>query len=332
MPSFPPIVHSRRSRIVPAPSLVLGAMLFAACQDPVAPPAARPALVAALSERGESRSERTFDFTTIDVPRALSTSASGINARGDIVGSYTDGNGSHGYRLRDGEFTTIDFPGSAFTEARGIGPKGEVVGDYRFRGEPAVNLHGYMRTKEGDFVPVDDPPHVNTIAQRILPDGTILGCRHGNDQMGSMKGIIISRKGSIVELDQFASMENGSTPDRRRIVGLYTNMAAANRTEGFLIDDSEFTPLLVPNSTLTTAWDINPAGEIIGFYRTSAGVTAVFHGFVLRDEAYVSIDVPGATATRAFGINSRGDVVGTYVGTDGKSHGFQASQARKHED
>ncbi len=299
-------------------------MLFVACHDsPMAPPAARPGLTASLSERGESQSEKTFGFTTIDVPNAVSTSAWGINARGDIVGSYIDGNGrSHGYLLRDGEFTTIDFSASARTEARGIGPKGEIVGVYWFAGEPAVNLHGYMRTKKGAFVPVNDPPHINTVAQRILPDGTILGCRHGIDQMATMRGIIISREGSIAELDVFGSMENGGTPDHRRIVGLYTNMAAANRTEGFLIDDGEFTPLLVPGSTLTQAWDINPAGDIIGLYRTGVGVTAVFHGFVLRDEGYAPIDVPGATATRARGINARGDIVGTYVTTDKKNHGF----------
>jgi uncharacterized membrane protein len=326
--SFPTIVPARRFRIVPAPSLVLGAMLFVACQDPVAPPAARPALVGSLSERGESRSERTFDFTTIDVPNAVLTTAWGINARGDIVGSYTDGTGrSHGYLLRDGEFTTIDFSASARTEARAIGPKGEIVGVYWFAGEPAVNLHGYLRTKKGAFVPVNDPPHINTVAQRILPDGTILGCRHGIDVMATMRGIIISREGSIAELDVYGSMENGATPDRRRIVGLYTNMAAANRTEGFLIDDGEFTPLLVPGSDLTQAWDINPAGEeIIGFYRTAG----VFHGFVLRDEQYITLDVPGATATRIRGINSRGDIVGTYVATNGTTHGFLASQA--HED
>jgi hypothetical protein len=277
--------------------------------------AARPALL----ERAETGSGSAFSFKTIDVPGAASTSASGINARGDIVGSYVDGTGSHGYLLRDGEFTTIDFPGSAGTEARGISPGGEVVGDYWFAGEPAVNLHGYMLTKNGDFVPVNDPPHINTIVQRILPDGTMLGCRHDNDQMASMKGITVTR-GGFAETQQFASMNNGGTPDGRRIVGLYRN-TAANRNEGFLIDDGDFTPLVVPGSTGTSAWDMNPAGEIVGVY-TKAGV----HGFVLRDGGYVPVDFPGATATRAFGINARGDVVGFYLGTDGKTHGFQASQ------
>ena len=325
MPSFPTIVHARRFRMVPVPSLVLGTMLFVACQDsPVAPPAARPALTASLLESGESRSERTFDFTTIDVPGAVATTAWGINARGDIVGSYTDGTGrSHGYLLRDGEFTTIDFSGTANTEARGISPDGEIVGVHwlPFPLEAAVNLHGYMRTKKGAFVRVDDPSHTSTIAQRILPDGTILGCRHDIDQMSTMRGLIISRTGSIAELDVFGSMENGGTPDHRRVVGLYFNQAAANRVEGFLIDDGEFTPLVVPGSTQTQAWDINPAGEIVGLY----SLAGVFHGFVLRDEGYVPIDVPGATATRARGINSRGDIVGTYA-AGGVTHGFLATR------
>ena len=283
-------------------------------------PSARPPLLA----RGTSGSETAFDFMTIDVPNAVFTSASGINARGDIVGSYRDGSGrSHGYVLRNGEFTTIDFPDAAGavvagTGAGGIGPSGEIVGTYSVAGEPAVNVHGYLLTKQGEFVAVNYPGHTNTIAQRILPDGTILGCRHDNDTMGSMKGAVITRSGSE-EIGLFASMANGATPDHRRIVGLYRNMAA-NRNEGFLIDDGDFTPLVVPGSTGTSAWDMNPAGEIVGVY-TKAGV----HGFVLRDEVYVPVDFPGATATRAFGINARGDVVGSYV-ADGKTHGFLATR------
>lgn len=318
MPSFPTIVHARRFRILPAPSLVLGAMLFVACQEsPVAPPATRPALAASMLERGASNSERAFEFTTIDVPGALSTLANDINARRDIVGTYVDGSHkSHGYLLRDGQFTTIDFPGSAFTEANGIGPQGEVVGDYRNAGEPPVNFHGYMRTEDGVFVPVNYPGHTNTILQHILPDGTMIGCRHDGDLMGTMKGVTISARGNT-EIPQFASMETGGTPGGRRIVGFYTNLAA-NRVEGFLIDDGEFTPIFVPGSTLTRVLDINAEGDIIGNYI----LAGVFHGFVLGDEGYVSIDVPGATATRIFGINSRSDVVGTYTSTDGKAHGF----------
>jgi uncharacterized membrane protein len=301
-------------------SILLSAAFVVGCGvDTIQAPSssARPALL----ERAETGSERAFSFKTIDVPGAAATSPSGINARGDIVGNFIDATGTHGFLLRDGEFTTIDFRDAAGTVvagtgAAGIGPSGEIVGTYTVVGEPGVNVHGYLLTKQGEFVAVNYPGHTNTIAQRILPDGTILGCRHDNDNMGSMKGVVITRSGSE-EIGLFASMANGATPDHRRIVGLYRDM---DRNKGFLIDDGDFTPLVVPGSTGTSAWDMNPAGEIVGVY-TKAGV----HGFVLRDEVYVPVDFPGATATRAFGINARGDVVGSYV-ADGKTHGFLATR------
>jgi probable HAF family extracellular repeat protein len=308
-----------------------------------------------LLERAISRSETAFDFTTIDVPGAMSTSASGISARGEIVGSYVDGSKrshgyvlhssrSHGYVLHSSrshgnvlhyrnlvtiDFTTSDGIAAAGTEAKGISPKGEVVGDYWMPdGAPVnpVNIHGYRWTKKGDFVPVNYPGHAGTIVQRILPDGTMLGCRHDGDLMNTMKGITMSRAGNT-EISQFSSMENGATPDRRRIVGLYKNDATSPQ-RGFVIADGVFTPLFLDATTpALAAWDINPAGEIVGVYSNAAGV----HGFVLSGDGYATLDFPGAAQTRAFGINARGEVVGTYIAADGTTHGFLASQGRKDE-
>ena len=64
-------------------------------------------------------------------------------------------------------------------------------------------------------------------------------------------------------IDVFASMHNGATPDRRLIVGLYMNMMMTPmRQEGYVIDDGQFTPFVVPGSNFTTAWDVNPRGGI----------------------------------------------------------------------
>src|SRR5439155_356427 len=153
----------------------------------------------------------------------------------------------------------------------------DIVGFYRNAGEPAVNSHGFMRTNKGAFVAVDDPGHINTVAEHILPDGTILGCRHDVDQMNTMRGIIVSTNGSIAELDMNGSMENGATPDHRRVVGLYyPDMAAPNHQEGFLIDDGEFRQLHVPGSVATQAWDMNPTGRLgILFRALGLGCTAI---------------------------------------------------------
>ena len=293
--------------------LFVGACEWDAATTPVAPEDNAATL-------GTSGHEREFSFTTIAVEDALLTNPQGINARGDIVGWYVDASSVfHGFLLRDGVFTTVDYPGAVFTDARGIGPGGEIVGTYRLPGEPAVNFHGYLLTRHGEFVPVDYPGHINTIAQRILPDGTILGCRHDNDLMATMRGVVISGSGQD-EIDEFASMNNGATPDLRRIAGLYTNMMA-NRIEGYVIDDGVFTPLLVPGSNQTAAWDVNPAGEVVGVYRDATGLQ--FHGFLLTADEYFALDVPGATATRAFGINARGDIVGNFV-AGGRTFGFLA--------
>src|SRR5205807_38470 len=61
-------------------------------------------------------------YSAIDVPGATGTEAHGINAAGQIVGSFKDTGGvSHGF-LRDagGTFYAIDVPGAPSTTASGI--------------------------------------------------------------------------------------------------------------------------------------------------------------------------------------------------------------------
>src|SRR5207247_818208 len=75
-------------------------------------------------------------FTTIDVPGATRTAPFDINNRGQIVGDYTDVNGtSHGFLLDKATFTTIDPPGSVFTQAIGINAAGRIVGDFELPGQ-----------------------------------------------------------------------------------------------------------------------------------------------------------------------------------------------------
>ena len=264
-------------------------------------------------------SERKFSFRTFEVPGARRTVASGIDDIGQIVGYYDDSAAAtHGFVLSGGTFGTLDFPGAAFSQALGIGARGEIVGTYRMPSESALNFHGFLRSPNGRFARIDYPGHSNTIAQRILSDGTILGCRHDNDFAGSMKGVVIGTQDHS-ETQAFASMHNGATPDLRRIAGLY-NYASGDRSSAYVIDDGEFKPLVVPGSIGTSAWDVNPAGEIVGSFRDSTGV----HGFILAAEGFSSINVPNAVPTHAFGINASGTVVGSFV-AGGRTAGFVAT-------
>ena len=268
--------------------------------------------------------EGTFVFSPIDFPGATLTNAQGINAGGDVVGFYNDAAGkTHGFIYSGGNFRSVDYPDATLTQLRGIGPSGDVVGTYQRQNESgAVPIHGFLLTRHGDFHPVDYPAHQNTIPQRILPDGTILGCYHDTDTMGTMHGMVVSSRG-FDAIAEPTTMHNGATPDRRLIVGLFTDMMD-NRGKGYLFNGSRFTPFEVPGATSTAAWDINPAGIVVGVYRDVAGL---FHGFTYDGESFGRVDMPEATATRVFGINASGDLVGTYVDTGGRTHGFLA-QAR----
>ena len=296
---------------------ILGIVTGCADGAPTGPIAGR---IPALGNPSFDRDTPAFSFATIDVPGALATTPQGINAGGDISGWYVDASRhAHGFILHDGSLTQIDSPGADNTNVRGIGPDGTIVGTYANDNEEAVASHGFKRTPDGSFERVHYPDHLNEVAQRILPDGTILGCRHDHDTMGSMDGIVIGRADTS-EINQFASMNNGATPNGQLIVGFHTDMLTG-QSKGYTIDDGVFTDFLVPGSTFTTAWDVDPRGDIVGVYRNTSG----FHGYVRTAAGYTTLDAPGASATRVFGINARGDVVGTYV-MGGVTHGFLATR------
>ena len=137
----------------------------------------------------------------------------------------------------------------------------------------------------------------------------------------SMHGMRVSRRGfdAIVEP---MSMHNGATPDGQMIVGLYTDMMD-DRAKAYIIRRGAFSPLEVPGATQTAAWDVNPAGLVVGVYRDAAGT---FHGFHSDGQVFGRVDVPGATATRVFGVNVHNDMVGLRRHSR-TTHGFLAQWA-----
>jgi probable HAF family extracellular repeat protein len=64
-----------------------------------------------------------------------------------------------------------------------------------------------------------------------------------------------------------------------------------------------FTNIDVPGATLTEAYGINAAGQIVGHFQDATGHT---HGFLKDGATFTTIDVPGALYTEAHGINTAG--------------------------
>ena len=81
-------------------------------------------------------------FTSLDPPGSISTSVTGINNSGEIVGTYLDGsNKTHGFVFNAGVFTDVDFPAAAITVVNGVNDRGEIVG-YAQKGSAIENFIG----------------------------------------------------------------------------------------------------------------------------------------------------------------------------------------------
>jgi probable HAF family extracellular repeat protein len=80
-----------------------------------------------------------------------------------------------------------------------------------------------------------------------------------------------------------------------------------------------FTPINFPLATSTSAFGINDAGEIAGFYSDAAGNA---HGFIYGDGAFSTVDVAGARGTQLIRIKNGGQVTGVYTDALNEVHGL----------
>ncbi|HEY3972090.1 MAG TPA: hypothetical protein VGM18_03745 [Candidatus Sulfotelmatobacter sp.] len=121
-------------------------------------------------------------FHTIDYPGQTqnpSTSASGINDQGTIVGTfgiyYGPGSTQNSYLLQAGMFTEIAFPNAVITDAAGINNEGEIVGAYAtLNSDNSPVFHGFY-WREGRFTTVDYPGASSTGLNGINDSGTATG-------------------------------------------------------------------------------------------------------------------------------------------------------------
>jgi hypothetical protein len=118
-------------------------------------------------------------YTTIDVPGAVSTVAVGVNDSGVVSGFYFDSSGNeHGFVDRDGRFTAINDPNAGTAAGQGtsvgyINDFGEVTGSYTESNGDTVAFAGPV----GTFRPISDPvaPAFSTLTAAINDAGVVVG-------------------------------------------------------------------------------------------------------------------------------------------------------------
>jgi probable HAF family extracellular repeat protein len=246
----------------------------------------------------------SYSFTTIDVPGSTTTSASGINASGEIVGTYTDSSGNqHGFEYTNGTYTTINGPGS-YTQVNGINNSGQIVGN--------SGLTGFIDTN-GTFTTISGPQPfaIETYAYGINNLGQVVG-NYEHDPVGLTPYIYSG--GTLTTLPSFPAGPPRGINDSGEIVGYYNTDPLIQPPIAFIYSNGTTASFSVPGASSTQAFGVNNAGEIVGGYPTSFTSSA---GFLYVNDALTTIDVPGASSTTAYGINDAGDIVGSFVDPSG---------------
>jgi len=286
-----------------------------------------------------------FNFRSFDLPGATATLAFGINPQDDIVGRYFMPGVSHSYLLSNGAVTTFDVPyGIPGTSAAwGVNPEGDIVGLYAdygtVPGGDKFRTRAFLRDTSGKFTHIDFPLGIdpegniiraeNTFALKISPTGQVVGCYHNQNadfavsDGGTMHGYVY-QNGAYQSLSVPGTMNNGITQDGRIIVGVW--WPTQTEYHAYKVENGVYSLLDLPSyAVLSDARDINPLGEIVGFYVDSSNR---HHGFLLNRAGFTPIDFPGADVvlTHALGIDPEGNIVGMYVTRDGHPHGFLASR------
>jgi probable HAF family extracellular repeat protein len=275
-------------------------------------PSAEAAPVSALAVLSVE-SSAAGGFQSIDVPGALATRAFGINAVGEIVGSYTDSTGTtFGFLWSGGDVTTIAFPGAVHTEAWGINPQGDIVGRYRRPSD--ARTFGFLLS-DGVYTDISVAGRLHTLPIKITPTGEIVGCVHGMNFLVDMRGYV--QRGETVRLFEPlpSTMHNGVARGGGLIAGI--SFDSLFEAHGYVVDRGVYTQFDYPGATFTQAWDVSPSGTVVGYFEP---VTS--HGFTLNARGFTQVDVPGASWTRLFGINPKEDVVGMYADASNRVHGF----------
>jgi hypothetical protein len=283
-----------------------------------------------VSLAGFMATPATAGTTVIDIPGAYSTSASDINRRGDIVGSYYGQDlRAHGFLLTEDGLTTIDVDSGfdTHTSLIAINNRGDIVGTKRVGFSEATS--GFL-LRDGVFIPIVVAGAFSVSPVDINDRGDIVGsymvAPGGIEPPLVPRGFLLDRLGSlhtdILPNQPFSSRFTGVN-DLGHVVGDFRLESESDPSVSFLFHRrGTLTPLDPAGAPQLVPTGINLRGDIVGYYPypSTDSVIRDRHGSV------VPFAVPGAQSTLILGISDRGDIVGLFTSWDNVTHGFVHSE------
>lgn len=292
-----------------------------ACSDAPVQPSSSSA-DGALASVGAPRGG--YYYRSIDVPGAMWTAVMRMNARGDMVGSFRDATGTHGFLRIDDTYEVLHYPGAVATQARGINEPGTVVGSYSMGGK----MNGFVLA-DGEYSTLNVPGANQTVLWDINANGVISG--EYQSAAGGPWYAFVWRRGEFdfIEIPNATMSAGFGINLRGEVVGHYrladpTQPGGATKMFGFVWRDGEVTQLdfPVPNG-MSCAQGIGDQGSAVGHYADLA--TGIVHGYVWRGGSFTgTLRVPDAHQTYPLSMTPNGVVAGYYLDATWAQHGFVA--------
>jgi len=267
---------------------------------------------------------QTLKFTPINIPRAISTVANGINNAGVIVGTYQDSNHAyHGYILDGSNVTTLDDPNGTNTETGHCNLSGalQVVGSYTNSAGKSV---GFLYSN-GVYTDIPGPAGaVSSFANGINDDGVIVG---GYTDAGNVTSAFVLKDGKYTTTTIFMAQITiaSGINDSGNVTVFYVNgLTGATRSRLYNSSTNTYQIIDVSGARDSLATNINSAGDV-SYQWTDANY--VSHAAVLHQGTLYRFDYPGSNYDYAQGINDTIQMVGGYTTVSNPQlAGFKASR------
>ena len=239
-------------------------------------------------EKGFRLSLKTGKVKLLAFPGACATFASGVNSRGQVVGTYYVG--------------TCDFPGGA-------------------------EQHAFFRDTKGNYYTIDIPGAFLTGPEGVDDDGTVVGSAliggaQQGYQMSCRKVKKIFSCGALtiylVPTGVGTFQTRASDITAGRVAGEYNDHPESSRQHGYLWQNGVFTAVDCVGALGTSASGVS-ATLVSGFSYTA---DLASHGFLWEGNECIAVEPEGSIVSDVLDVNNSGVIIEVAEGLDRVPHWY----------
>ena len=250
-----------------------------------------------------------YTVTPLEMLGGTSTTVTGINSTGELVGYVTPSTGNdNAFLYNNGAMTDLNITGASNSYATAINSLGQIVVAEE-PGSPGSPYYNYIYNS-GSLSEASGPLRSDNI-NGLNSSGQVVG-------QTSSAYAYIYQNGTLQNIAPYNSSAAAINATGEVVGSYYSNVNNVGTNHAFLYANGVFQSLF-PNTVNSTASGINSSGQVVGYSTDSAGNT---YAFLYNNGSVTNLGTLGGTYSEAYGINSLGQIVGQSTDSAGNTYGF----------